>query len=182
MKIKDLSHKELVNALPLVWDVFSEYEAAGYSESGKKAFWDAIHSEEYLNMLTAYGAYEKHELVGIIATREAGSHLALFFVDGKYQRQGIGRKLWSAVLEENTSPTITVHSSLYAVEVYKKLGFAVTGEMKQDNGIQYVPMEYRMIVNPNCPCAKTKCIRHGKCNECRAHHEKSNRLRPCERN
>lgn len=127
---KKLSHKTLVNALPLVWEVFSDYEAVHYPDEGKQAFWDAIHSEEYLAMLTAYGAYEDSELVGIIATRNGGTHIALFFVDGSHHRQGIGKSLWNAVLEENTSPIITVHSSLYAVENYKKLGFVVTGNMK----------------------------------------------------
>ncbi|MGN0294248.1 MAG: GNAT family N-acetyltransferase [Lachnospiraceae bacterium] len=150
MKIKKLSRRKLVNALPLVWEVFSEYEAVDYPEEGKRAFRNAIYSEEYLDMLAAYGAYEGGALTGIIATREEGRHLALFFVDGKHHRQGIGRSLWNAVLAENTSPTITVHSSLYAVDVYKKLGFAVTGEMCSEGGIRYVPMEYRMLVNENC--------------------------------
>lgn len=33
----------------------------------------------------------------------------------------------------------------------------------------------------DCPCKKVKCERHGKCDECRAHHEQSGRPRPCER-
>ncbi len=144
MKIKKLSHKNLVDALSLVWDVFIAYEAVHYSEKGKQAFWDAIHSEEYLAMLTSYGAYENGELVGIIATRNEGTHLALFFVEGNHHRQGIGRSLWNAVLAENTSPIITVHSSLYAVEAYKKLGFVIVGKQQSDDGISYVPMEYRI--------------------------------------
>lgn len=57
MKIKELSRKNLNNALPLVWDVFSKYEAKNYTESGKQVFLSAIHSEEYLDSLTAYGAF-----------------------------------------------------------------------------------------------------------------------------
>lgn len=143
VKIKPISRKNMETALPLVWEVFSKYEAVDYPEKGKKAFRDAIHSEQYLDMLTAYGAYENKELVGIIATRNAGTHIALFFVDGNHHGQGIGRRLWNTVLAENTSPVITVHSSLYAVDVYKKFGFVVTGEIQEDEGIKYVPMEYR---------------------------------------
>lgn len=91
--IKALSREELEKALPLVWDVFCEYEAINYTESGKQAFRDAIHSEDYLNMLSAYGAIENNTLVGIIATRNEESHIALFFVDGKYQNRGIGRSM-----------------------------------------------------------------------------------------
>ena len=181
MKIKKLSHRKLISAISLVWNVFTKFEAVNYPESGKKAFWDAIHSDEYLDSICAFGAYENKEIVGIIATRNEGSHIALFFVDGDHHRQGIGTSLFNAVLENNTSPRITVHSSLYAVEIYKKLGFKITGDIQEDGGIQYIPMEYRMVLNESCPCKKIKCVRHGKCNECRAHHAKSERPRPCER-
>ena len=132
MKIKELSIKNLNDALPLIWDVFLKYEAVNYSESGKQAFWYAIHSEEYLNMLKAYGAFEDNELIGIIATRNEGSHVALFFVDGEHHGKGIGRSLWNAVLAENTSETITVYSSLFAATIYKKLGFVQTDDVKED--------------------------------------------------
>ena len=41
----------------------------------------------------------------------------------------------------------------------------------------------RSMENKDCPCRKKKCERHGKCDECRAHHEASKRQRPvaCER-
>lgn len=142
MKIKTLSRKELYEALPLIWDVFSEYEAVNYSREGKQAFWDAIHSEEYLAQLKAYGAFEDNELIGIIAVRNEGSHVALFFVKGIYHGKGIGRKLWNAVLEENTSHNITVNSSLYAVPIYEKLGFARIDDIQEDGGIRYLPMKY----------------------------------------
>ena len=96
--------------------------------------------------------------MGIIATRNAGTHLALFFVDGNHHRQGVGRSLWNTVLEENTSPIITVHSSLYAVDVYKKLGFIIVGELQSDDGISYVPMEYRMVCDKDCPCPSTAAM------------------------
>lgn len=36
-----------------------------------------------------------------------------------------------------------VFSKYEAVDVYKKFGFVVTGEIQEDEGIKYVPMEYR---------------------------------------
>ena len=146
MKIKCLNQTELNNALPFVWDVFCEYEEVNYPDSGKQAFWNAIHSKEYIQMLSAYGAYENEKLIGIIATRNAGSHIALFFVDGHYHHQGVGRSLWNAVLEDSAVNEITVHSSLYAVEVYKKLGFVQSDEVQEDGGIQYIPMVYKALI------------------------------------
>lgn len=74
------------------------------------------------------------------------SHIALFFVDGDYHCRGIGRMLWNAVLADSKANEITVHSSLYAVEVYKKLGFVQTAGIQEDGGIQYIPMIYKALI------------------------------------
>ena len=50
--------------------------------------------------------------------------------------------LWNTVLADSTVNEITVHSSLYAVEVYKKLGFVPIADLQEDGGIQYIPMSY----------------------------------------
>lgn len=94
-------------------------------------------------MLTAYGAFDdSNQLTGIIATRNEGTHIALFFVDGDYQGQGIGRKLWNAMLNDNANNKITVHSSQYAASVYAKLGFAKAGDIQTENGITFIPMAF----------------------------------------
>lgn len=147
LEIRLITREELDKSLSLVWQVFCEYEAANYAEDSKQAFYDAIHSKDYLDMLTAYGAFDGTELVGLIASRNEGSHVALFFVDGEYHRQGIGRKLWETMLENSPADIITVNSSIYACEVYKKLGFNQTGEETKDGGIIYVPMEYPNFLN-----------------------------------
>lgn len=146
MEIVPLQRSELDNAISLVWDVFIKYEGVNYSENGKRVFWDAIHSEEYLDRLDAYGAFHEDKLVGIIATRNEGSHIALFFVDGNYHRMGIGRRLFQAILSDNIAQKITVHSSLYAAEVYKKLGFVPSRTTQEEGGILYIPMEYKIDV------------------------------------
>lgn len=140
--IRLLDRNELNNALPLVWKVFCDYEAIGYPEAGKQAFWNAIHSEEYLDVLTAYGAFDNDRLIGIIATRNGGNHIALFFVDGEYHRKGVGRSLWRAMLEDNKAAEIKVHSSVFAADIYKRLGFVQTDGIQEEDGIRYIPMVY----------------------------------------
>ena len=181
IKIKELGAKDLQASLPLVWDVFQKYEAVNYPEAGKQMFYQAIHDPGYLSMLRAYGAFEEKKQVGIIATREAGKHVALFFVDGEYHGQGIGRKLWNKLMTENDAREVTVHSSIYAQEVYKKLGFVQTGEIQEEDGMQYIPMIYKREYKSDCPCKKTKCASHGICMECKSRHKDSGRPRPCER-
>ena len=142
LEIRLLMREELNSALDLVWKVFCEYEASNYTEDARQVFYDAIHSKEYLDSLTAYGAFHGDEIVGIIAGRNEGSHIALFFVDGEYQKQGIGRKLWETLLETSNADIITVHSSIYVCEIYGRLGFKQTDGKMEDGGIVYVPMEY----------------------------------------
>ena len=143
MKVRRLKRDEINKSLDLVWNVFCEFEATNYPEHGKALFWQAIHSEDYLNILTAYGAFDdSNRLVGIIATRNEGTHIALFFVDGDYHGQGIGKKLWNVMLNDNENDKITVHSSQYAAPIYDKLGFVKTGDMQTEDGMTFIPMVF----------------------------------------
>lgn len=140
MQIRELYVNEMDKAIDLVWHVFLEFEAPDYSEQGVKEFWNSIHDEEYLNKLRIYGAFEDEQILGMIATRNAGGHIALFFVDGNYQRQGIGKKLFSLVSEDNIGGSITVNSSPFAVPIYHRLGFVDTNSERVTNGLRYTPM------------------------------------------
>jgi len=143
MEIKKLTQAEKADALHLVWDVFLQFEAPEYMEEGINTFRDFINNENQINNLEMYGAYEKGNLGGVMATRNEGNHIALFFVDRKYHRQGIGRKLFEAVLRNSASGIITVHSSPYAREIYHKLGFTDTDAEQTKDGIRYIPMKYQ---------------------------------------
>ncbi|MDD3919624.1 MAG: hypothetical protein PHO41_00395 [Eubacteriales bacterium] len=49
------------------------------------------------------------------------------------------------------------------------------------DGIRFTPMECRLR-NPDCPCKRTKCSRHGNCVACREHHRDEKQKPPaCER-
>ncbi|MBR0413100.1 MAG: GNAT family N-acetyltransferase [Eubacterium sp.] len=135
MDIRELNKEEIAPALDLVWKVFLEYEAPDYSQEGVDEFYKSIHNSNYLSMLTFYGAFSD-SLVGVIATRNEGKHIALFFVDGRYQGQGIGRALFNAVKTD----IMTVNSSPYAVPIYQKLGFYATNEEQVINGLRFIPM------------------------------------------
>lgn len=144
-----MSREDLNDAIPFIWKVFYEFEAKNYPEDREKAFWAVINDKDFLNDLIAYGAYIEDRLIGVIATRNQGAHIALFFVDGEYQRRGIGRALFNTILRENNASTVTVNSSVFALPIYKRLGFIQTDEMCMKDGIKYIPMEYnaRFIKN-----------------------------------
>jgi GNAT superfamily N-acetyltransferase len=136
LSIKRLDRYELECALKLVWEVFLEYEAPDYTQEGVDEFFKSINDENYLSMLTAYGAFLNECLIGVIATRNSGKHIALFFVKGKYHHQGVGRQLFEIVRTNK----MTVNSSPYAVPVYKRLGFLPTDTEQVVNGLRFTPM------------------------------------------
>lgn len=140
-KIEKSGHNE---AVKLISSVFMQFEAPDYSAEGVKTFHEtAIYNDEFMDGLVMYGAYSGVRLVGVIATGNEGKHIALFFVDGSYHRQGIGKLLFEKVLEECTANEITVNSSPYAVEVYRHLGFTDTAKEQITDGMRYTPMVYR---------------------------------------
>lgn len=137
--IRKLDNEDQQKVLSLVWKVFLEYEAPDYTQEGIEEFYKSIHDENYLSMLSIYGAFSNEELVGVIATRNNGKHIALFFVDGKYHHQGIGKQLFQTVRTDK----MTVNSSPYAVSVYCKLGFEAANTEQVVNGLRFTPMELR---------------------------------------
>ena len=137
MQIKILSLSEIPEALALTWEVFLEFEAPEYPAEGVAAFRGFLDNPAELARLTFYGAFRDKTLVGILAMR--GNHIGLFFVRKACHRQGVGKALFAYMRAETAGP-LTVHSSPYAVEIYRKLGFTPTAPEQLENGIRYIPM------------------------------------------
>lgn len=141
ISIREINVCERADALALVWEVFNEYESPDYTDEGIQEFYKSIHDKDYLSRLYMYGAFSSNELAGVIATRNCGTHIALFFVKGKYHRQGIGRMLFDTVKNECISDKMTVNSSPFAVPVYHKFGFRDVDKEQAVNGLRFTPME-----------------------------------------
>lgn len=94
--------------------MFLKNEAVNYPDSGKQAFGDAIHSEECLQTLHAYSAYEGKRLIGVIAIRDEGRHIALFFVDGNIievvSDKDCSMQFWKIIFQKLSPPIL--HSVL----------------------------------------------------------------------
>jgi len=156
MVIRELSEKDMKYALELVWAVFSEFEAPEYEPEGIAVFREFIAFDSISGMLTAgtmhvWGSFEGAVLTGVIATRGPG-HISLFFVRKEYQRRGIARALFAVVKQYCRNwklDNITVNSSPYAVEIYRRLGFIDTGLETVTNGIRFTPMRYDIKYGPD---------------------------------
>ncbi len=140
MEIRRILKAEIEEALNLVWKVFLEYEAPDYTEEGMMEFKKTINDVSWVEARDFYGAYNNNKILGVIATKDI-SHIALFFVDGKYHKQGIGRKLYNKVESLNNNGFFTVNSSPYAHEVYKHLDFIDTDTEQCVNGLRFYPMK-----------------------------------------
>ena len=138
-----LALSETSVALELAWRVFLRFEAPDYSEKGTEAFHTCLHNHTFISQLTLYGAFLGDQLVGMIATRNKGNHIALFFVDESVQRQGIGKELFKMALCDSTLGTLTVNSSPFAVKVYEHLGFVATDTEQVVDDIRFTPMLYK---------------------------------------
>ena len=139
--VKLFSPEAHPEALSLIWEVFSQFEAPVYPEEGIREFRSTLENRERLRAMRFYGAFENGELVGVLAMRKP-QHISFFFVRADRHRRGIGRRLLEAMKADYAIQEFTVNSAPCAVEVYRHLGFAETGPEQTINGIRFTPMAY----------------------------------------
>ena len=88
-------------------------------------------------------ALEGGAIVGIAVVKP--SHIYHLFVRSDRQRSGIGRRLMNEALwfisDRSGRATVTVNSSLNAVDAYRKFGFRNAGDEVVDGaGVRFQPM------------------------------------------
>ncbi len=87
------------------------------------------------------------QLAGAAALRDR-KHLYHLVVAPAFQRQGLGRRLWSTAhdhaLAAGNPGEFTVNASVYGVPVYEHFGFVPAGERTILDGVVFVPMRLRM--------------------------------------
>ena len=144
---------KIEEALNLVWKVFEEFEAPDYSDEGVQEFKKFIVPENYIDKiikseLLMWGCFLENQIIGVITTRPP-CHIALLFVDKAFHRKGIARSLLNTVLDHykktSNHTEITVNSSPYALEAYRRLGFVDTDTEQLKNGIRFIPMKLIFI-------------------------------------
>ena len=139
--IRRLDEQEIRDACRLMWAVFLQFEAPEYPQEGIESFRASLEDRERLRSMAFYGAFDGDRLVGTLCMREP-QHIGGFFVDARYQRRGIGRRLFDAMRRDYARQAFTVHASPCAVEVYRHLGFTPTGGEQTVNGLRFTPMRY----------------------------------------
>lgn len=147
-----ISPDDSEKASTLIQRVLHTFNAKDYTDEGITNLMDFTSANLLAELLSrektiATGASDANAtLLGICVIRN-WSHLTLFFVDGAYHGQGLGRKIFELALGEcrTKNPelqTMTVNSSLFALDFYKKMGFVAESETpEKHNGVVYIPMK-----------------------------------------
>jgi GNAT superfamily N-acetyltransferase len=107
--------------------------------------------EEGLRGFTRSGQHVYHvaidggELAGFIAIRN-NDHLYHLFVDRRWHRQGLARRLWEVArleaLARGGAGSFTVNASSCAVPVYEAFGFERTAPLQCVKGLKVNPMRF----------------------------------------
>lgn len=132
----------------LIMHVFNEFVAPDYSAEGINTFLDYINYQNIIkrhqsNNHFLITAKIEAKLVGIIEIRDY-NHICLFFVDAKYHKIGIGKKLFHESLyicNNKGIRELDVNSSFYAVPIYEKFGFKQIAPEQLKNGIRFIPLK-----------------------------------------
>lgn len=148
-EIRPLAGCEIEEALGLVWDVFSEYQADECGQEGIDEFWGKIDYEYLLQRagdgeVRFWGAFDEGMMVGVCMLREP-CHVELLYVDGKYQGQGVGSNLLKkAVMDaKEQNPLlqrVTADVTEDAEGFFRTQGFTPAGEPYDFSGLTYTPM------------------------------------------
>jgi GNAT superfamily N-acetyltransferase len=133
----------------LIKKVYDEFVSIDYCEKGNNFFHEWIQpskiAERQNNQINIWIAFIEKELVGMMEIRD-NKFISLLFVDKKYQGRGIAKRLFDESLKEiikrdSNLDKFFVHASPYSIPIYKKMGFVNKDNMREENGIKYMPME-----------------------------------------
>jgi len=149
MEITELKSEEISGAVNLIKNVFDDFLAADYSDEGVSYFYERISVKSLMSRLSNGSTINiiKHgnRIVGFIEIINV-NHIYLLFVAKEFQRNGLGGKLVKYSLDllkkKNQGLTeVTVNSTIYALGLYKKLGFISIADFQLKNGIISYPMK-----------------------------------------
>jgi len=151
--INELNTCEVDVYANLINEVFDEFVGKDYADKGKETFKDFINPKNALERYNSknsvcYVARYKSEIIGILEIR-SNNHISLFFVKSEFHGKGIGKKLWKHFLDKIKKENIevdkvTVNSSIFAENIYARLGFVKTHELQESDGIKFIKMECKV--------------------------------------
>jgi predicted GNAT family N-acyltransferase len=150
--ISEIRDDQIPAAHALIMREFDSFIGVGYSKRGRERFRELI-TLEYVKSLPQRNGFsvvalDHDDPVGVFSVRDV-NFITLFFVDRNYQSKGIGKRLFTFAKNKIAGKypdleKLTVHSSPYAEKIYYALGFTKSGDETEEDGIKFIPMEFRL--------------------------------------
>ena len=134
--------------IDLVARSFRKFVASDCSREGVEEFFKYAQADSlYIRTKTGHDvlvAEIHNQIVGMIEVRDY-EHISMFFVEETFHNSGIVKELLRRSLEVCRSNVpdlcrLSVNASLYAVRIYRHLGFRRKAPQQLEKGIRFVPM------------------------------------------
>ncbi|MGJ9419541.1 GNAT family N-acetyltransferase [Massilia sp. CMS3.1] len=155
MLIRPLIASDLPACAHLLHDSASEFIVHESSREGACTFLRE-NDEAGIRAYVAAGhiyhvAVDAGEIAGFIAIRD-NSHVFHLFIDKRWHRQGLARRLWDvareAAMTRGASGVFTVNASNHAVPVYAAFGFERSAPTQCVKGLYFNPMRCELATTP----------------------------------
>jgi GNAT superfamily N-acetyltransferase len=149
LTIRFMRQGEEDEVFALVSRVFDEFIAGDFSPEGVEEFYRYAAAEalaERWRQGNRVLVAEWHGRMGGMLELKGSDHIAMLFVEER--GRGLGRGLVERALRlcRQDIPDLAevgVNASLYAVPIYRRLGFREAGPRRTENGLTFVPMTFR---------------------------------------
>jgi ribosomal protein S18 acetylase RimI-like enzyme len=146
IKIRKIKSRDIPAAYKIITQGFDKFVAPTIKKEGIREFYSFQTIEKMEERLKdplriIFVAELNNKIVGYIEGNK--TNIFRFFVRIGMHRKGIGKKLFQKLLiyiKKMGGNYVHVNASLYAVEIYKKLGFKKTTGIRTKNGVVYQPM------------------------------------------
>ena len=149
-KIKKFTKKDTANTALLMVHVYKKFNQGEATKKGLQEYVDSVHPDKVpldklykkLNKPIAFVATDKEKIIGIV--RGTPDRINTLFVDGRYQKQGVGKKLvefFVSAAKKKGIKFIRVRSSVFAVPFYKAMGFKKTTGLRHPHGMKMYNMK-----------------------------------------
>ncbi|ATW25076.1 GNAT family N-acetyltransferase [Candidatus Formimonas warabiya] len=144
IQFREAQPQDVPAIIELVLGVFDKYVGCGYAPEGQLTFRMYCHPNAMMSRWAEGTSFcliaiFEQKIIGMIEVRN-GNHIALLFVDDRYQRKGIAKKLVSLAVEKAQAAEMEVNSSPYALNIYGKMGFEPLDAEQVRDGIRFIPM------------------------------------------
>ena len=135
-------------AVNLVLRSFDEFIAPDYPPEGVDHFHAHVTVDGLIDSITnreiVFVAVVDERLAGVVQVRD-DTHITWLYVDKSRHRSGIGRELVVSAAREIRRRTaeadaITLNSSPYALEIYRRMGFVADGPETVRDGMRFTAM------------------------------------------